>query len=192
MLDKPISDILRQLTRPQRIEIERRPHEDAFMVVRSPEKTTFRVPEMLNHPVDDGRGAPAPHLAFRLHPQGLGHHGQRAHLHTEVRVQVGRLHRHLPIPEWTVVKPRGIGVVVLRQAVHVIVVHAEPPGVPTYQRHVDLAQKIDVGIGLVELERCPGQDGRFSHFRPEGMADLGDDALVVDRVGQHAVGQLAI
>ncbi len=77
--------------------------------------------------------------------------------------------------------------IVLGDAIHVIIVHAEPPGVPAHQGHIDLLQEVEVGIGLVEFEGRPGQDGRLSDLGSNGMTDLGDDTLIVDRVGQHAI-----
>ncbi len=149
MGDQSGADGFRQLASPQGIEVKRCDHGDGLIIVQGAEQTRFLVPIVFDHPAHDGCGATAPHSTFGIHPQRFGHHRQRPHLHAKVGVQVGRFDRHPVIPQRAIVQARRVGVVILRQTVGVVVVHAEPPGIPTHQGHIDLLQKVQIGVGLV-------------------------------------------
>ena len=189
--DQTVTDGIRQLAGPQGIEVKWRDHRDGLIVVQRAEQARLLVPIVLDHPAHDGCGATAPHGTLGLHPQRFGYDRQRTHLYAEIGVQVGRLDWHAVIPQRAVVQARRVRVVVLRQTIGVVVVHAEPPGVPAHQRHIDLLQKVQVGVGLVQLERGPGHDGRLGDLGAERVVNIGDDSFVVDGIGDHAVGQLA-
>ncbi len=138
MGDQSGADGFGQLASPQGIEVKRRDHGDRLIIVQGAEQARLLVPIVFDHPAHDGCGATAPHGPLGVHPQRFGHHRQRTHLHAEVGVQVRRFDRHPVIPQRAVVQARRVGVVVLGQTVGVVVVHAEPPGVPAHQWHIDL------------------------------------------------------
>ncbi len=80
--------------------------------------------------------------------------------------------------------------IILHNAVRVVVVHAEPPVVVADKLRVNLREEGQIGVHLVELERRPPRERRLRDRRRNRERPFGDDTLVIDRIGDHAVVKL--